>query len=172
MWSYPSRREAIETMLTERAWSSARAAATVTLATRPRKREEAQESLLARWHAVGSEYGFGMPEAARLVQAAPSFSAPSWNAAAQDDVFRALRSRLARQPAFSAKEVVRALALEAPAYALDRSAIEALAASFLSADDVYQYAPSHSALYALSDKDIPLDHCQSLAQDQELEWEL
>ena len=172
MTAFSSRREAIETMLTERAWSSARAAATVTLATRPRKREEAQESLLARWHVVGSEYGFGMPEAARLVQAAPSCAAPSWNAAAQDEMFRALRSRLARQPAFSAKEVVRALALEAPAYALDRSAIEALAATFLSADDVYQYAPSRSVLYALSEEDILLDRSASLAQDQDLEWEL
>lgn len=171
MAAFSSRRQTIRKALDDRGYSSAKAAAVATLMTRPAKQDVTQETLRSRWQTIGQSFGFSTPEVSELVQStrvAPAFKNES------TDIDEAVRARLRRLSEFTKKDVVRAVAVEAPGRGLGRREIEKTAMAILSSDETKTLRYSHDPLYALGEptrQSIGRGNLSQVETDQDLELE-
>ncbi len=126
--SFSSRREVIHDTMENQGWHSAKAAAKVTLSTRSAKHEVSPEILLAQWRMTGQALGFGYVEATRMlhnehpVQIQPQ---------GHDEVLTRVMERFVRLHDFQEKDIIRAIAIEAPGRRLSVSDIKAIRDEFL-----------------------------------------
>jgi conjugative relaxase-like TrwC/TraI family protein len=167
MKSFSSRRETIEKTLQEKGWNSAKAAAIITLTTRPPKREPEQDTLLAHWQSVGRSYGFSTAEVDQLIG---TFSNVRSSEKAREEILYAVKARLERSSGFTARVLTRLIAVEAPGRGLDRKDIQGLAREFLVSNEVIPLSHKGDQMYSLAQRERTIS--QELTPDLEPEWEI